>query len=222
MGFERPGDSLILGVRLVEGRRVDRLDGAGVGFMEECVCGAGHRTLDRLGEFSNRSVQLTAVLPKKDANASFRVNFDYDEGMPRPPKPGGAVIEPRSFTDNPKKFGMTSSRLTPGPVMSPQQGAAEMQHALSNKVREHLLDIGMDLRAFCASTEMPTGLSYERLYRSGNGTTMLGLTDIVFWSAHIPGFVNLLADTLREVSAEEDDFVSDTLREVSAEEDDFI
>jgi len=134
------------------------------------------------------------------------VNSDYDEGMPRPPKVGGAVIEPRSFTDNPKKFGMTSSRLTPGPVMSPQQGAAELQHALSNKVREHLLDIGMDLRAFCESTEMPAGLSYERLYRSGNGTTMVGLTDIVFWSAHIPGLVDLLSETLRKVSAGDDHF----------------
>ena len=90
--------------------------------------------------------------------------------------------------------------------MSPQQGAAELQHALSNKVREHLLDIGMDLRAFCASTEMPAGLSYERLYRSGNGTTMLGLTDIVFWSAHIPGLVDLLSETLRKVSAGDDHF----------------
>ena len=61
MDFEPPGDSLVLGVRLVEGRRVDRLDGAGVGFMEECVCGASHRTFAQLGEFSIVRVHYRAI-----------------------------------------------------------------------------------------------------------------------------------------------------------------
>jgi len=112
--------------------------------------------------------------------------------MPRPPKPGGPTIEPRSFTDNPKKFGATSSRLAPGPVVSPHQGAAEIQHALSNKIREQLLDRGLDLKTFCAETPLPAGLTYERFYRISNGTQMMGLTDLAFWATQIPDFTDVL------------------------------
>ena len=112
--------------------------------------------------------------------------------MPRPPKPGGVTIEPRSFTNNPKKFGETSTRLTAGPVTSPHQGAAELQHALSNAIREYLMDSGLDLKSFCAGSELPAGLTYERLYRISNGTTMMGLTDLIFWATLIPGFGDTL------------------------------
>ncbi len=119
--------------------------------------------------------------------------------MPKSPKPGGAIIEPRSFTDAPKKFGATSSRLTVGTIATPQQGAAELQHALSNAIREHLLDSGLDLKAFCASTELPAGLSFERFYRISNGTTMMGLTDIAFWANEIPNFAGVLQSALTRV-----------------------
>lgn len=112
--------------------------------------------------------------------------------MPASPKRGGAVIEPRSYTTNFRKFGNTSGRLTQGPVVTPQQGAAEVQHALCNRIREYLLDEAVTLKAFCEKTELPEGLSYERLYRISNGTTMMGLTDIMFWTTIIPDF----ADTL--------------------------
>ncbi|MCU1543322.1 MAG: hypothetical protein JWM50_1187 [Microbacteriaceae bacterium] len=108
--------------------------------------------------------------------------------MPRPPRPGGVTIEPRTFTDNPKKFGATSSRLAAGPVETPQQGAAELQHAVSNVVREHLLDLGLDLKSFCAETELPAGVTFERFYRISNGTQMMGLTDLMFWADRIPDF----------------------------------
>lgn len=108
--------------------------------------------------------------------------------MPRPPRPGGVTIEPRTFTDNPKKFGATSSRLAAGPVETPQQGAAELQHAVSNVVREHLLDLGLDLKSFCAETELPAGVTFERFYRISNGTQMMGLTDLMFWAERIPDF----------------------------------
>ena len=112
--------------------------------------------------------------------------------MPKSPKAGGAVIEPRSFTDVRKKFGATSSRLSGDEIASPQQGAAEIQHALSNTIREHLLESGQDLKAFCASTELPAGLNFERFYRISNGTTMMGLTDIAFWANQIPDFARIL------------------------------
>jgi hypothetical protein len=108
--------------------------------------------------------------------------------MPRQPRPGGVTIEPRTFTDNPKKFGATSSRLAVSPVETPQQGAAELQHAVSNVVREHLLDLGLNLKSFCAENELPEGLRYERFYRISNGTQMMGLTDLMFWADRIPGF----------------------------------
>jgi len=47
--------------------------------------------------------------------------------MPRPPKSGGAVFVPRSFAENRKKFGHTSTRLTSAPIESPHQTAAELQ-----------------------------------------------------------------------------------------------
>jgi hypothetical protein len=112
--------------------------------------------------------------------------------MPRPPKPGGVTIEPRSFTDSPKKFGATSTRLRPGPVETPQHAAAELQHVLCTAIREYLLDRGLDLRAFCAQNVLPPGLSYERFYRISNGSTMMGLTDLMFWAAHIPHFTDTL------------------------------
>jgi hypothetical protein len=123
--------------------------------------------------------------------------------MPRSPKTGGAVIEPRSFTTNRKKFGATSSRLAAGPIDSPQQGAAELQHALVNKIREHLLDVGIDLKSFCAARSLPAGLNYEHFYRNRNGTTMMGLTDVMFWSAEIPGFAEALHHTIATMTVAE-------------------
>jgi hypothetical protein len=124
--------------------------------------------------------------------------------MPRPPKQGGPTIEPRAFTDVPKKFGATSSRLASGPVISPQQGAAELQHALSNTIREYLLDRGLTLKAFCTETTLPDGLNFERFYRISNGTTMMGLTDIAFWATQIPGFTEAVTAALTRVVHDSD------------------
>jgi hypothetical protein len=125
--------------------------------------------------------------------------------MGRPPKPGGAVIEPRSYTDVPKKFGLTTSRLAAGAVDSPQQHAAELQHALVNKIREHLLDRGMDLKAYCDATKLPSGLSYDRFYRISTGAGMMGLTDLMYWSGVIPDFAETAACVMQAVAAQADD-----------------
>ncbi|MBC7593789.1 MAG: hypothetical protein H7288_07615 [Kineosporiaceae bacterium] len=129
--------------------------------------------------------------------------------MPRPPKPGGAVFEPRSYTDNRKKFGLTSSRLTTGPITSPQQAAAELQHSLSNKIREHLIDIGGDMKSFCAARELPLGLSYERFYRIANGSTMMALTDLMFWTRVIPHFSDHITATMLRLQDSEKDLASE-------------
>ena len=112
--------------------------------------------------------------------------------MPAKPKRGGAVIEPRSYTSNPKKFAHTGSRLRDGSIATPQHGAAELQHLLCNRIREYFLDTDTTLKTFCDTRELPEGLSYERLYRISNGTTMMTITDVMFWSSVIPDFTTTL------------------------------
>ena len=116
--------------------------------------------------------------------------------MPAKPKRGGAVIEPRSYTSNPKKFAHTGSRLQDGPIDTPQHAAAELQHLLCNRIREHLLDTDTTLKAYCDAVELPEGLSYERLYRMSNGTTMMSLTDLMYWLTVIPDFAATLGTSL--------------------------
>ena len=106
--------------------------------------------------------------------------------MPRSPKPGGAVFVPHSLADNRKKFGKSTSRLITGAIATPQQEAAEVQHAIANRIREYLLDQNTDLLEYCAETPLPRGLSYDRFQRILRGETMMTLTDLMFWAGQIP------------------------------------
>ncbi|QYF74871.1 hypothetical protein [Cryobacterium sp. PAMC25264] len=123
--------------------------------------------------------------------------------MPRPPKPGGAVFEPRSAASH-KKFGRSSSRLTSGAIESPQQAAAELQHAITNRIREYLLDQDTDLKAYCEATELPLGLNYGRFQRINRGETMMTLTDLMYWVDQIPGLATYIADTMGAVTGAND------------------
>jgi hypothetical protein len=105
--------------------------------------------------------------------------------MPRPPKPGGAVFVPRSFATR-KKFGRSSSRLTSNSIESPQQAAAELQHAIANRIREYLLDQDTDLKAHCEDNKLPEGLNYGRFQRINRGETMITITDVMYWVGQIP------------------------------------
>jgi hypothetical protein len=133
----------------------------------------------------------------------FSVISGYVMRMGRPPKPGGAVIQPRLYTDVPKKFGQTTSRLAVTGAYSPQQGAAELQHALVNNIREHLLDRGMDLRGYCNVTELPSGLTADRFYRLSTGEGMMGLTDLMYWASVIPDFAQTVARLIAEIVPED-------------------
>jgi hypothetical protein len=124
------------------------------------------------------------------------LDFRYGSGMPRAPKPGGAIFEPRTFAENRKKFGHTGSRLITGEVQSPHQGAAELQHAMANRIREYLLDENTDLKRFCETNQLPPGLTYERFQRINRGETMMTLTDVMFWAAEIPEFYRLMGKTM--------------------------
>jgi hypothetical protein len=120
----------------------------------------------------------------------------------RPPKPGGAVFEPRSLATNRKKFGNSSSRLTSTNVESPQQAAAEVQHAIANRIREYLLDQNSDLKSYCANATLPTGLNYERFQRINRGETMITLTDLMYWAHVIPGLVTFIGDTIEAITGD--------------------
>ena len=122
--------------------------------------------------------------------------------MPRPPKPGGAVFVPRSFVANPKKFGRSGTRLAGNDVIaSPHQGAAELQHAIANRVREYLLDENTTLRAYCERNRLAAGLTHERFERILRGETMLTLTDLMFWATEIPDFADFIGTTLSALVA---------------------
>jgi len=151
----------------------------------------------------HRKITLNATRRWQGALASSEtVNSGYSFLVPRSPKPGGVIIEPRSFTDNPKKFGNTNTRLRPGALRSPQHAAAELQHVLTNAIREYLLDHDQSLKSFCEATPLPAGLTLERFYRISNGTTMMGLTDIMFWAAYIPGLTDTLHETMNRLVPE--------------------
>lgn len=119
--------------------------------------------------------------------------------MPRSPKPGGAVFVPHSLAVNKKKFGRTTSRLNLGDVGSPQQEAAELQHALANRIREYLLDENTDLMKFCDRAPLPRGLSYDRFQRILRGDTMMTLTDLMFWAGVVPEFANFVNSAIQKI-----------------------
>ncbi len=130
--------------------------------------------------------------------------------MPRAPKPGGAVFEPRSLADNQKKFGHTGSLLLPHEAheaRTPHEGAAELQHAIANRIREYLLDKNTDLKSFCENTKLGPGLTYERFQRINRGETMMTLTDLMFWSTVIPRFHEVVGRAMYRLSDAGDDEV---------------
>ena len=134
--------------------------------------------------------------------------FRYAFGMPRAPKPGGAVFEPRSLADNRKKFGHTISLLLPHEVRTPHEGAAELQHAIANRIREYLLDKNTDLKSFCENTELAPGLTYERFQRINRGETMMTLTDLMFWATVSPEVPEFVVRVVRKRSDAGDDEVT--------------
>ena len=125
------------------------------------------------------------------------MHIRYTRVMPRSPKPGGAVFVPHSLADNRKKFGKSTSRLTTGEIATPQQEAAEVQHAIANRIREYLLDQNTDLLKYCSETPLPRGLSYDRFQRILRGETMMTLTDLLFWVGQVPDLAEFAHTSIR-------------------------
>lgn len=125
--------------------------------------------------------------------------------MPRQPLDGGAVFVPRSFAESSRAFGSTSSWLTSHPISAPQQEAAELQHAITNKMREYLLEQNTDLAKFCRTPDgaddqtLPKGLSYDRFQRIMRGETMLTLTDLMYWASTIPQLAEFIGTKIADI-----------------------
>ena len=92
-------------------------------------------------------------------------------------------------------------RLAGDVIESPHQGAAELQHAIANRVREYLLDENTTLRAYCERNRLAAGLTHERFERILRGETMLTLTDLMFWATEIPDFADFIGTTLSALVA---------------------
>jgi hypothetical protein len=84
-------------------------------------------------------------------------------------------------------------------VESPQQGAAELQHAITNRIREYVLDHG-DLKQYCDNTDLPAGLSFERFQRINRGETMITLTDVMYWASLIPNLAEFIGAAIDAIA----------------------
>jgi hypothetical protein len=53
-------------------------------------------------------------------------------------------------------------------------------------------------------------MSYERFYRISNGTTMMTLTDLMFWAGKIPEFAEFVHDTVAKITLAQQTEAPDT------------
>lgn len=125
--------------------------------------------------------------------------------MPRSPKTGGVVFSPRTYAVNPRKFGKSATRLSAEPLDTPQHAAAELQHAIINRVRECLLDDNHTLRSLAAEDHLPPGVTYDRLQRIARGETMLTLTDVMFWAKRYPQLATYIGEVMTTLTAQASD-----------------
>jgi hypothetical protein len=75
--------------------------------------------------------------------------------MPKKPKPGGFVFEPRAVVKLPGSFGKSSTPLEPSGASDLQFQAAQLQHAVANTVRECLLARRRSLKNFVEDSDFP-------------------------------------------------------------------
>jgi hypothetical protein len=102
--------------------------------------------------------------------------------MPRRPKDGGFVFEPRAVVKLPGAFGKSSTPLEPEGVPDARFQAAQLQHVVANTVRECLLARRLSLKKFVAESSLPGWSSYDRLSRIQRGETMMMLADLQMWA----------------------------------------
>jgi hypothetical protein len=115
--------------------------------------------------------------------------------MPKKPKPGGSVFEPRAQMASPGSFGKVGIALEPADRADAQFDAAQFQHLLANEVRQRVLVKYGTLSAFLASSEMPPIMTYDRVSRILRGESMMTITDLLVWTK-LFSEVQILAERL--------------------------
>jgi len=113
--------------------------------------------------------------------------------MPKKPKPGGSVFEPRSRLSPAGGFGKVSIPLAPVGEQDAQFDAAQFQHLISNAVRECVLAQHDSLRSFVETLKAEPTMSYERLSRILRGETMMTMTDLLIWCSQFELVAALVA-----------------------------
>lgn len=116
--------------------------------------------------------------------------------MPKKPKPGGHVFEPRSRMQVPRSFGKMGTACTAVGEPDAQLAAAQFQHLIANAIRECVTRQSGTLRLFLAGAEFPPEMTYDRVSRILRGETMMTITDLLIWSAAFPEVRALAAELL--------------------------
>lgn len=119
------------------------------------------------------------------------------------PASGPFVFEPRSLVREWKQFGRSSGPLEPDEGVDPgdlRLRTAQLQHKVSNAVREALLREGITLKAFAENVQSP-GMSHDRLARIQRGKTLMQLADLVNWAGRFPEVRAILAEEWSEDSS---------------------
>ncbi|TFD66078.1 hypothetical protein [Cryobacterium sp. Hh38] len=106
--------------------------------------------------------------------------------MPKKPKPGGHVFEPRARMQVPKSFGKMGIACAAVGKSDAQLAAAQFQHLVANTIRECITRRSGTLRLFLEGAEFPVEMTYDRVSRILRGETMMTITDLLIWTAAFP------------------------------------
>jgi len=145
----------------------------------------------------------------------------------REPASEGFTFTPRSLAASPRQFGKTGADLKPIDGVNPEDPkfrAAQLQHRVSNAIREALLDRRLSLQRYLdslarasvagegqqpeASTQAdaglgpirPPGMSYDRTVRILRGETLMQLADVVHWAAAFTEVCFVLERAIQDAS----------------------
>ena len=103
---------------------------------------------------------------------------------------------PRELGAVRKQFGKAASDLVPARDVDPSGPrfqAAQLQHRISNAVREALLAQGKTLDEFAGEqNDTVPGMSYDRLVRVLRGETLMQIADLMTWAQHFDTVRTLL------------------------------
>ena len=103
---------------------------------------------------------------------------------------------PRELGSVRKQFGKSGADVTPAAGVDPDGPrflAAQLQHRISNAVREALLARGSNLEQFAAKQKVAVpGMSYDRLVRVLRGETTMQIADLVSFAREFEPVRDLL------------------------------